>query len=822
MARRNRVEVQVDTSSDTKGIKNIEDAFDALRKSAPFAGAAAAAGALTATFEMAKLGASVNTVADRFTALAGSEQEADKFLRQIRQATNGTIDSMTSMQAVSKFLSMGLADNADQAAKLTSMAVALGDQTMSAGDRIGDFSALLANQSIPRLDNFGISSAQVRTRIEELQAAMPGLSREAAFNNAVLEIGAQSMERLGDSVNSQQASIDRLTAIVTDSKNAFVSWVADGIVPVLNSASKVFTFTRDLSDALADNTQQAIDAGRTWEDYARTQMVAIQTTAEFDRVAQTVRKSLFEEGMAAQEVDKIFGDNNLVIDEAIRLGVGFGDTMDRVTFETTQAARAGEYASEGFSDMGVSMRSASQDAETLEGAIAATKDAVSQYHTLLSGPISQEVESFTEKQHEARVKVRELKDQIAELEGRRYLTDDQKGQLSDLQGSLRDAQQAVEDNAAAHEEATRRILLGFLEQRLALDGLTQAELMGLQQVANEWGLLDDATLEAIQGIDEIASQFESGAVDAQGMADAAGKLSRELDGISDVEIIEGDPIEKRTDKLLAMDGAVQGLAKDTEEITKEMTQVGKRGGKSIEAIDQRMANMRETLGMSVRETRNLTQGLDTVAVEAAPRMQAIVESMQTVDESIVGMSQSTSEFVGTLSEAGERGAQVGSAMEERFSANRRALHESSNAARNLGGAMENLSGRARTAAGNLEGVSSAAAAIPRDININVNVTGDKLPGEGGAAGGFTGRTEQEFFQAGMTRFVNRPTAFNFVAGEAGAEQVTVAPLEGSRAQATGGGDTFITNVYDGGAARVLGAMIQDRRSRRLNSFMGVG
>jgi hypothetical protein len=107
---------------------------------------------------------------------------------------------------------------------MAAIAVKLGDQTMGASDRLADFSALLANRSIPRLDNFGISSGKVRERVEELKRE--GYDLDQAFKLAVLEEGRKSLEKLGDTSDSTAVRIDQLEAAFKDARTGMADFAA--------------------------------------------------------------------------------------------------------------------------------------------------------------------------------------------------------------------------------------------------------------------------------------------------------------------------------------------------------------------------------------------------------------------------------------------------------------------------------------------------------------------------------------------------------------------------------------------------------------------
>jgi len=168
--------------------------------------------------EIVNLGIQSQAVTQRFTAFAGSTEQADEYLQAFQRATDGTVAKMDAMAGASKMLQMGLVSDSDEMEVMAAVATKLGDQTMGAGQRIADFSALLANQSIPRLDNFGISSGKVRARIEELQKATKDMSREEAFKIAVLEEGRKSLEILGDTSQNTATKVGILKSAVQDAK----------------------------------------------------------------------------------------------------------------------------------------------------------------------------------------------------------------------------------------------------------------------------------------------------------------------------------------------------------------------------------------------------------------------------------------------------------------------------------------------------------------------------------------------------------------------------------------------------------------------------
>jgi phage-related protein len=163
-------------------------------------GAAAGVGALAAGMaDLALKAVPVAAVRETFDKLTKSiGDSADVMLTKLRKATNGMVTDADLMKTANQYISMGLAKSSDEAAKLAEMAARLGSAMGNdATQSMADFAAMLANQSIPRLDTFGISSGKVTARIEELMKANQGMTRESAFMQAVMEQGTASMDRLG-------------------------------------------------------------------------------------------------------------------------------------------------------------------------------------------------------------------------------------------------------------------------------------------------------------------------------------------------------------------------------------------------------------------------------------------------------------------------------------------------------------------------------------------------------------------------------------------------------------------------------------------------
>ena len=234
MVKRNEIQIiikAVDKASKTLG--GIGGAMSKLGKVAGIAGAAVlgvATGVGIAAYKMAEDAADVEKTRKTWDSLARSLGETGGNIESLREATRGMVNDADLMASSSKLMSMGLAGSNAEAAKLLEVSTQLGSAMgLDATTAAEDFALMLANQSIPRLDSFGISSGVVRQRIEELMEADKNLTREQAFMNAVMEQAEITMGKVGEQGEGTSADMARLRANVDNLKTQ----IGEKFLPVL-------------------------------------------------------------------------------------------------------------------------------------------------------------------------------------------------------------------------------------------------------------------------------------------------------------------------------------------------------------------------------------------------------------------------------------------------------------------------------------------------------------------------------------------------------------------------------------------------------------
>jgi len=271
MASKNIVEIVIKaTDQASKKMKGLDGVFKKLGVAAAATGVAVAAmgvAAGVAIIKMTKEAAQVEKLKGTFDALADSINEnADLMIKDLRVASRGMLNDADLMQASNKLVAMGLAETSEESSKLVEMSTQLGSAMgMDATEAAEAFALMLANQSIPRLDNFGISSGVVRDRILELMEADKSMTREQAFMNAVMEEGSKTMEKVGEQGTGAAASMARLQAKVDNLKVEIgrrflpiLEVLADKLIvlwddpKVQEAIGKLFVWIEGVADSIVD------------------------------------------------------------------------------------------------------------------------------------------------------------------------------------------------------------------------------------------------------------------------------------------------------------------------------------------------------------------------------------------------------------------------------------------------------------------------------------------------------------------------------------------------------------------------------------------
>jgi len=339
--------------------KKTSDSGGQLGDAWKLAGGAIAAygvkGVLAATVNLTEQGIAINNAEKALIGYTGSSEEADRAIRAVTMAAGGAITKFEATQNASRLFAMGLASTTDEAAKLTEMAITLGAAMgEDASTSFENFSLMLANQSIPRLDTFGISGAAVRDRMNELTESVAGMDRQTAFLTATMEIGAEAMGKLDEAGFQAVSSLDRLKAVAGDAKDSLAEMVADGLVPMIDQGFRLFDTIKEVNAGIVENTEsydEYIDRVNElkkeqplliliWEELSEKEYDNARMTKEVEDRTADLTSGLQELEVGAGTAGVVVGDYKAALDLARGATIEAKDATNDLVFSLGKVTEA--------------------------------------------------------------------------------------------------------------------------------------------------------------------------------------------------------------------------------------------------------------------------------------------------------------------------------------------------------------------------------------------------------------------------------------------------------------------------------------------------
>jgi len=443
---------------------------------------------------MVQQGEAINRANTALEAYAGGALQAEMATEAILDATNNAISEFDAVHNATKFFSMGLAETSEEAGKLAEIAVTMGAAVgKDAKSSFEEFSLLLANQSIQRLDQFGLSAGQVRLRIQELMDANAGLTRQQAFTNAVLEIGGEKLQQLDKAGFQATSSIERLTAHFENINNSAATFFADGLLPIVD------TFY-NMRDVVQEHSSDILMTSDSYDGYLERMREARRAHPLQVLGFLSVSEAVYEE-TRAREAAK----------EAIR-----------------EQAGANEQLSDSYSELVLAQEEAKLQLDELS--------------LLMKTDLSQSLETVQEKIKAQQDNISEWQARIQELNSQGYVTPEQQSEIDELNGKIDDATNNVKELEEQWDEQTKKMIFNIAQQSLAMDGFTQEELDALARLAGPegFGLVDEAGAEMISRIGEASlAMAETGdqsglfVDDMRDLQGAVGDASTDVGGLRD-------------------------------------------------------------------------------------------------------------------------------------------------------------------------------------------------------------------------------------------------------------------------------------------------
>ena len=178
--------------------------------------------------------------------LAGSQAQLNDLLGIYQQATGGAVDKATALANVTQLMSVGFADSTEELDKFATAIRGISVATGRSQDTITQNLILeLFSQRGARLDQLGLQYETVKARADALAASDRNLTKEMAYQQAVLEQAIERYGALTKSAEGQATGLENLRRAWKDFRLEFGKQTG-GATGFLGDA---------LANWLADNTK---------------------------------------------------------------------------------------------------------------------------------------------------------------------------------------------------------------------------------------------------------------------------------------------------------------------------------------------------------------------------------------------------------------------------------------------------------------------------------------------------------------------------------------------------------------------------------------
>lgn len=428
------------------GLEKLKKGFNELKRDIgpALVAIALAAAAIKKAYDFAKQGAELDAIRDKFTNVTVSMGIDGEKLFKTLKTVTGGLVSNADLYATAVDV-LSLG-----LVKTESDAIRLTNLVAQLGFDTNELTLALANQSKRRFDQLGLSLAGFDDRLQKLKAT--GLSTEDAFTEAFLQQAEAQLLLVGDAAERDTAEFQKFEVTMANFFDTLKRGTKEAVLPLVESYN-------EQAEAL-EMLGRLVELGIISEE----KYVAIIAGAD------------------AGLIDLVDTTNSYTGELTTAEGViaGYNQLLEESTLVTQDAA--------------LSTRDYKGDLKELQ--------------SLIGGKLGPTIEDFNEQQADLSDKIGDVRREIRDLAKRKYLTSKQREELSTLRSEYGDLTADFEENARVHDDATKRILFNLLVQRAALDGLSEAEFVGLAKVAEAWGLVDQATADATIAFDDALVQLE--------------------------------------------------------------------------------------------------------------------------------------------------------------------------------------------------------------------------------------------------------------------------------------------------------------------------
>ena len=359
-----------------------------------------------------------------------------------------------------------------------------------------------------RFDALGVSVDGFKEKVKALEET--GMDADAAFKEAFLQQAEAQLERVGSAADTSAGKIARMEAAIANMSNA----VKDKLIPTVTGFSDYVYLMLEgdelLIEALNKTRREITEGSDDYGSYKEAMIGVAEAAAKLGFEFPILTEEIFYAKMEAKDADTAM--------------LGYANALMDVSRASKEAV---------------------VDTYALVVAEEESKAMLSELSLMMKTDLSGSYEDVIDKKQTLITKIEKLQTEINTLSGD-YDTNRKK--IFDLTEEMEKTYLEIEKVSEAWELQAKKMVFSLAEQRLAMDGWTNEELIALGKLAGPegLGLVDEAWAALIGKIGEAST-----VMDAQGdqsnefvgilnnvagaLGDASGEASRLRDNINSIQ-----------------------------------------------------------------------------------------------------------------------------------------------------------------------------------------------------------------------------------------------------------------------------------------------
>ncbi len=419
---------------------------------------------------------------------------APEYINQVKAALRGTVTEMEAATISSNLYGLGLAKSAEEAAELARVSAILGGtfRNLGAAEAAQEFSLLLSNMSLLRLDSFGISSARVKQRMDELQASTANMTKEEAFYVATMEEATRKAEALESVLEDQRSQVELLKVEWQEAKTAVGEYLAEASVPLISSLNHEIKSYKHAQESARDLHREIARGATSYQDFAAQVGRVNQQLSNEQRQHLSLKQAYATRAYYAEllrEIEEEAEAHERRLTDAWAARAAQGHDTARATEEVAEATENATKAAE-------------EEVSEAEALAQAYVDGLITLEEYEAG--KRELMTVTE---QAAAKARDEAEALRELERAAKDAFDRQKALAGIGGELSDAQDDYRQtgDAAAYLAAQGEALLDLWKRsnnELALQG------EAYDQLRLKYGLVTQEQLNMERGLNAIVEAMD--------------------------------------------------------------------------------------------------------------------------------------------------------------------------------------------------------------------------------------------------------------------------------------------------------------------------